>query len=164
MPKKRPTTVGKKKFSKPFGRRVVRPLLRTVPRLAGRGLQTPAHTGDIERMRAEADQAVAEARRAHERLREAIDLLPEGIVFLDSEGRYILWNKKYADIYRRSADLFRPGARLEDTLRIGVERGDYVEAQGREEEWLAERLEKLQHPDGRHEQVLADGRCILIEE
>jgi diguanylate cyclase (GGDEF)-like protein/PAS domain S-box-containing protein len=115
-------------------------------------------------MRAEADKAVAEARKAHERLREAIDLLPEGIVFLDSDGRYILWNKKYADIYRRSADLFEPGARLEDTLRIGVARGDYVEAEGREEEWLAERLEKLQRPDGRHEQVLADGRCILIEE
>lgn len=115
-------------------------------------------------MRAEADNAVAEARRSHERLREAIDLLPEGIVFLDSEGRYILWNKKYAEIYRRSADLFEPGARLEDTLRIGVARGDYVEAEGREEEWLAERLDKLQRPDGRHEQTLADGRCILIEE
>ncbi len=160
MPKKRPTTVGKKKITKPFGRRVSRPL-RPTTRLVARGA---AHGGDIERMRAEADNAVAEARRSHERLREAIDLLPEGIVFLDSEGRYILWNKKYAEIYRRSADLFEPGARLEDTLRIGVARGDYVEAEGREEEWLAERLDKLQRPDGRHEQTLADGRCILIEE
>ncbi len=160
MPKKRPTIVGKKKITKPSGRRVSRPL-RPVTRLVARG---PAHGGDVERMRAEADNAVAEARRSHERLREAIDLLPEGIVFLDSEGRYILWNKKYAEIYRRSADLFEPGARLEDTLRIGVARGDYVEAEGREEEWLAERLDKLQRPDGRHEQTLADGRCILIEE
>src|SRR5271167_2576707 len=85
--------------------------------------------------------AVAEqhARRAEERLREAIDVLPEGIVFLDREGRYILWNKKYAEIYHRSADLFAEGVRLIDTLRVGVARGDYPEAVGREEEWLAQR-------------------------
>ena len=97
-------------------------------------------------------------------LREAIDILPQGIVFLDAEGRYILWNKKYAEIYSRSSDLFKPGARLEDTIRVGVARGDYPEAIGREEEWIAERLEKLYQPGERHEQTLADGRVILIDE
>ena len=115
-------------------------------------------------MRAEAEAAVAEARKSHERLREAIDILPQGIVFLDAEGRYILWNKKYSEIYSRSSDVFQPGARLQDTIRIGVERGDYPEAIGREEEWIAERLTRLYQPDGRHEQTLADGRVILIEE
>jgi diguanylate cyclase (GGDEF)-like protein/PAS domain S-box-containing protein len=114
--------------------------------------------------RAEVEMAVAEARKSHERLREAIDILPQGIVFLDADGRYILWNKKYAEIYNRSSDLFAPGARLQDTIRIGVERGDYPEATGREDEWIAERVAKLFSPGERHEQVLADGRCILIEE
>src|SRR6202007_2346333 len=86
------------------------------------------------------------------------------ILFLDADGRYILWNKKYAEIYNRSSDLFAPGARLQDTIRIGVARGDYPEAIGREEEWIAERLEKLTQPGERHEQKLADGRVILIEE
>jgi diguanylate cyclase (GGDEF)-like protein/PAS domain S-box-containing protein len=85
-------------------------------------------------------------------------------VFLDAEGRYILWNKKYAEIYSRSSDLFEPGARLQDTIRIGVARGDYPEAIGREEEWIADRVTKLFQPGARHEQVLADGRVILIEE
>ena len=116
------------------------------------------------RKRAEAEAAIADARKSHERLREAIDILPQGIVFLDADGRYILWNKKYSEIYNRSSDLFEPGARLEDTIRIGVARGDYPEAVGREEEWIAERLAKLYRPDGRHEQTLADGRVILIEE
>jgi diguanylate cyclase (GGDEF)-like protein/PAS domain S-box-containing protein len=120
--------------------------------------------GEIVRKRAEAEAAVAAARKSHERLREAIDILPQGIVFLDADGRYILWNKKYSEIYSRSSDLFRPGARLEDTIRVGVERGGYPEAIGREEEWIAERLAKLYQPAGRHEQVLSDGRCILIEE
>ncbi|MBV9562783.1 MAG: EAL domain-containing protein [Bradyrhizobium sp.] len=114
--------------------------------------------------RAEVEAAIADARKSHERLREAIDLLPQGIVFLDAEGRYILWNKKYAEIYGRSADLFKPGARLQDTIRIGVERGDYPDAIGREEEWLAERLARLYQPGERHEQKLADGRVVLIEE
>ena len=60
--------------------------------------------------------------------------------------------------------MFKPGARLADTIRVGVARGDYPDAIGREEEWIAERLAKLDQPVGRHEQTLADGRVILIEE
>ncbi|KRB49398.1 response regulator [Phenylobacterium sp. Root700] len=109
--------------------------------------------------------AEAKARMAGDRLREAIDLLPEGVVFLDHQGRYILWNKRYAEIYHRSADLFSSEARLADTLREGVARGDYPDAVGREEEWLSARLDKLLNPTGeRHEQRLADGRWLMIEE
>src|SRR6185295_15448998 len=110
-------------------------------------------------------EAEADARRDRARLRDAIDAIPEGVVFLDAEGRYILWNKRYAEIYHRSADLFRPGARLADTLRVGVERGDYPDAVGRKEEWLAARLDKLMNPTGeRHEQKISDGRWLMIEE
>ena len=129
-----------------------------------RECRPPAPTGEIAHKRAEVDAAIAEARKSHERLRQAIDMLPQGVVFLDAEGRYIHWNKKYAEMYRRSSDLFRPGVRLEDTIRVGVARGDYPEAIGREEEWIAERLKKLFSPGERHEQTLADGRVILIDE
>ncbi len=91
-------------------------------------------------------------------------MLPQGIVLLDPEGRYILWNKQYAEIYSKTADLFEEGARLEDTLRVGVARGDYPEAAGHEDEWIAARLEKLHEAGKRHEQTLSDGRVILIEE
>ncbi|GGI31004.1 diguanylate cyclase [Bradyrhizobium guangdongense] len=114
--------------------------------------------------RAEADAAIAEARKSHERLRQAVDLLPQGIVILDPEGRYVLWNKQYSEIYSKTADLFQEGARLEDTLRVGVARGDYPEAAGHEDEWIAARLKKLYEPGKRHEQTLSDGRVILIEE
>ncbi|WP_271614470.1 putative bifunctional diguanylate cyclase/phosphodiesterase [Bradyrhizobium sp. CCBAU 51627] len=114
--------------------------------------------------RAEAETVIAEARKSHERLRQAVDLLPQGIVILDPEGRYVLWNKQYAEIYSKTADLFQEGARLEDTLRVGVARGDYPEAAGHEEEWIAARLKKLYEPGKRHEQTLSDGRVILIEE
>lgn len=104
------------------------------------------------------------AEATNRQLREAIDMLPQGVVVLDREGRYVLWNQQYADIYKKSADLFEIGVRLEDTLRIGVARGDYPEARGREEEWIAERVRRLYQPKERHEQWISDGRCILIDE
>jgi len=147
-----------------MGRSPVRPL-RPTPKLKCNIVSSfPVENTEIKRQRAQAEAAIAEAKISHDRLREAIDILPQGIVFLDAEGRYILWNKKYADIYTRSADLFEPGARLADTIRIGVARGDYPEAKGREEEWIAERLTKMYEPGERHEQKLANGRVILIEE
>src|SRR3981081_1158450 len=132
-------------------------LAKAIPKLAGSSRRVSAEIGEIVRKRAEAEAAIAGARKSHERLREAIDILPQGIVFLDADGRYILWNKKYAEIYNRSSDLFKPGARLPDTRHLGGERGDYPEAIGREEEWIAERLTRLYQPGERHEQTLADG-------
>ncbi|WP_395331432.1 EAL domain-containing protein [Novosphingobium sp. BL-8H] len=110
------------------------------------------------------EAALAAASRAERLLRDAIEALPQGIVILDEDDRYILWNRRYEEIYCRSADLLKRGEKLGDTLRIGVARGDYPEAIGREEEWLAERVAKLRQPDCRHEQRLSNGRCILIEE
>ncbi len=160
MPRKRPIT--KKTKHAAIARTPGRPGRPSLKLSAGN--RVSVEIGELVRKRAEAEAAIAEARRSHERLREAIDILPQGIVFLDAEGRYILWNKKYSEIYSRSSDLFQPGARLQDTIRIGVARGDYPEAIGREEEWIAERLAKLYQPGERHEQTLADGRVILIEE
>src|SRR5579872_3879555 len=78
-------------------------------------------------------KAEGAARAAERRLREALDALPTGVVVLDAELRYLLWNKAYGEIYHRSSDLFRVGRRLSETLRIGVERGDYPAAIGRED-------------------------------
>ncbi|MHC2467435.1 diguanylate cyclase (GGDEF)-like protein/PAS domain S-box-containing protein [Bradyrhizobium embrapense] len=162
IPMMRPKKIKKPKQAKlsgPQGRRV-----RPMPKMSGSSRRSAVEISELVRQRAQADAAIAEARKSNARLREAIDILPQGIVFLDPEGRYTLWNKKYAEIYKRSSDLFEQGARLEDTIRIGVARGDYPEAAGREEEWIAERLEKMYQPGERHEQVLADGRVVLIEE
>ncbi len=150
----------------PVGRRPLRAALRVLRGdvATKHGADAAAQISELERALETASNAVEGARTANARLREAIEILPQGIVFLDSEGRYVLWNEQYAQIYHRSADLFKVGVRLAETLRVGVMRGDYPEAVGREEEWIAARLEKLKTPSERHEQWLADGRCILIEE
>jgi diguanylate cyclase (GGDEF)-like protein/PAS domain S-box-containing protein len=148
------------------GRRPLRAALKVLSgdAAARHGADAAAQISELEAALEMARTAIEDARTANARLREAIEILPQGIVFLDSEGRYVLWNEQYSKIYHRSADLFKVGVRLADTLRVGVMRGDYPSANGREEEWIAERLQKLTSPRERHEQWLADGRCILIEE
>src|SRR5258708_40237363 len=100
MPKVRPKTTKRLK-SRAIACSPGRPA-KPCPKLSGSG-RVSAEIGEIVRKRAEAEAAIAEARKSHERLREAIDILPQGIVFLDAEGRYILWNKKYSEIYNRSS-------------------------------------------------------------
>lgn len=104
------------------------------------------------------------ARVTQSRLLDALDTLPEGIVILDNEGRYVAWNKQYVAMYPKTADLIQIGSSLETAVRAGIARGDYPEAAGREEEWLADRLVRLRNPGPRYEQRLSDGRCILIED
>jgi signal transduction histidine kinase/CheY-like chemotaxis protein len=120
--------------------------------------------GGTQRLRVAERQARSQAALAERRLRDALDALPEGIVLLDAKGRYIHWNRRYAQIYNASADTLRVGRRLADALKVGVARGVYPEARGREDAWVAERLSWLAGPGGTHEQRLADGRWILIEE
>ncbi|HKR88125.1 MAG TPA: ATP-binding protein [Phenylobacterium sp.] len=114
--------------------------------------------------RRELAEARARAALAESRLEAVLEAIPEGLVLLDEEGRYILWNQAYAEIYHGSADLFEVGRRLVDVLRVGVERGDYPDARGREAEWLAERERQLLTTGARHEQRLADGRWLLVED
>lgn len=108
--------------------------------------------------------ALEAASLAEKRLREAVEAMPQGIVFLDENDRYILWNKRYAQIYEKSADLLQPGASIAEVLRVGIARGDYPEAIGQEEAWLTRRMSQLHQAGMRHEQRLSNGSCILIEE
>lgn len=116
------------------------------------------------RRKAQAKVDLQTARTTQMRLLDALDTLPEGIVILDAEGRYVAWNKQYLAMYPNTADLIQVGATLEDAVRAGIARGEYPEAAGREDEWLADRLIRLRNPGPRYEQSLSDGRCILMED
>jgi diguanylate cyclase (GGDEF)-like protein/PAS domain S-box-containing protein len=114
--------------------------------------------------KAGAERAEREARAAHATLLDALDIIPEGLVIFDADDRYVLWNRRYAEIYAESRDFLRVGARFEDTVRAGLERGQYPDAKGREEEWLRERLTRHAEPQSSHEQQLPNDRWLRIEE
>ena len=104
------------------------------------------------------------ATKTERRLVEAVDALPDGLVFYDDEDRLVLCNKRYREIYAESADLIVPGARFEDIIRGGVERGQYPEAAGREDEFVRERVRIHQNPGAPIEQELPGDRWLRIQE
>jgi diguanylate cyclase (GGDEF)-like protein/PAS domain S-box-containing protein len=114
--------------------------------------------------RINAERAQQEAQAAHARLVEAFDVVPEGIAMMDADDRLMLWNSQYAETYRATGNVIVAGMRFEDLLRKGLARGQYADAIGREEEWLAARLAGHALPSNRHEQLLSSGRYIVVEE
>ena len=114
--------------------------------------------------KAAAEQAEAAARAAHTHLTEALDVVPEGLALFDKHDRLILWNPQYAEFYAASQEALAAGTPFERILRIGLSRGQYPEALGREEEWLVERLARHALPRHSHEQHLAGDRWIRVEE
>lgn len=121
---------------------------------------------DRDRRRTDRSMAlmIEELGDVHQRLVDAFEVIPEGIALFDADDCYIMWNRRYAELYGASADAIAVGARFEDTLRIGLERGQYADALGREEEWLATRLARHREPSSTHEQHLAGDRWVRVEE
>ncbi len=113
---------------------------------------------------AQVEAARREAQTARERLTLAIETLPDGFALFGGDDRLVLCNRRYREIYAKSADAMVPGASFEHILRVGLARGQYADALGREEEWLAERLAAHRRRDLSVEQKLADGRWLRIVE
>jgi diguanylate cyclase (GGDEF)-like protein/PAS domain S-box-containing protein len=120
---------------------------------------------DEERSAAAALRAEHErAEAAREQLRLALESLEDGFVLFDRDDRLVLFNERYRDIYRASADVIQVGNRFEDIIRAGVARGQYPEAVGREEAWVAERMGRHRSANSVVEQRLPDGRWLRISE
>lgn len=107
----------------------------------------------------------AELLQAHALLHEAVNNVAIGFTIYDEQDRLVVCNNAYLDIYSTSRDLIVKGATFEEIIRRGAERGQYVAALGRVDEWVRERLRQHQSADGTPiEQHLDDGRWLLIVE
>ena len=109
-------------------------------------------------------QSEARAARARAQLFDAIESLTEAFALYDADDRQVVCNQKYREIYPLTAHLLIPGVTFEEQIRASAWAGELVDAVGREEEWVAERLETHQNPTGAHEQALSDGRWLRISE
>jgi PAS domain-containing protein len=81
-----------------------------------------------------------EARLSSNLLRGAIEAIDEAFVVYDPQDRLLLCNEQYRKVYALSADLLVSGASFEYIIRTGAERGQYAQAVGRVDEWVAQRL------------------------
>ncbi|GAB4214758.1 MAG: hypothetical protein Fur007_11550 [Rhodoferax sp.] len=109
-------------------------------------------------------QLQSEANHNAELLRAALDAVGEAFVLYDDQDRLAVCNQKYRELYASSADLLQIGNRFEDIIRIGAERGQYAQAQGRIAQWVAERLALHQQPESSCTQVLDSGRVVQVRE
>jgi diguanylate cyclase (GGDEF)-like protein/PAS domain S-box-containing protein len=97
-------------------------------------------------------------------LTDALDVIPEGIALFDADDRYIMWNRRYSEIYAANHVELCAGMLFEDTLRAGLADKLHTDAVGREEAWVAERLERHRQPSNTHEQQLEGDRWVRVEE
>ncbi|WP_293864684.1 EAL domain-containing protein [uncultured Alsobacter sp.] len=123
---------------------------------------------EAENDRERTDRAISlmsdELQEANERLLDAFEVVSEGLVLLDAKGRYVLFNRKFLELYDTASDAIKIGASFAESVRIGVERGHYLEAVGREEAWLAERAARHLGHHSAFEQHLRGDRWVRVEE
>ncbi len=113
---------------------------------------------------AELRAAKGRAERAEALLEDAVNAISEGFVIFDRDDRFVMCNEVVRTMYPERRDYLVPGYEYEEMLRDGLARGDYPEAAGREEEWLAALLRDHRAAAGTRERQTADGRTILITE
>ena len=97
-------------------------------------------------------------------LRTAIDALDEAFVLYDPQDRLVFCNEKYKAIYSANSDLIAPGVTFEQLLRAGAQRGQYVEANGRIEAWVAERLAAHRSGNVTLTQKISTGQVLRVLE
>jgi len=109
----------------------------------------------------------AEQARIHseQRLVEAIESIAEGFVCYDAEDRLVICNSCFSEVLYPGfeADL-AAGAKFESFIRHAAERGFVKDAEGRAEEWIAERLAQHQHPGLPQVQQRGSGRWVMVSE
>lgn len=134
--------------------------LNVVRTAAGRAEYVVAVIEDISPRKA----AEAAARQATARLRDGLEHLGEMIVLTDADDRIVLANQRFVQFNAAVAEHTRPGNYYADHLRAGLRLGLFPEAAGREEAWLAERMEIRRNPRGPVERKRQDGRWLLVDD
>ncbi len=110
----------------------------------------------------ERKQREAELQQARRTLEDAIGSLSEGFALYDGDDRLVMCNQRYREYNSESADMLKPGVRWADFIRAGAERGQYIPALGRVEEWIEERTaQRASH--ARHIHIeQSDGRWFQV--
>lgn len=111
------------------------------------------------------EKNLREIEETRRRLVDAIENTSEGFAFYDNEDRLELCNTRYEEmLYPGLGHRLVPGTKFEDIIRSAAESGLIPDAEGRIEEWVAERLKRHLNPGEQHLHQLRDNLWILISE
>lgn len=119
---------------------------------------------DLIGQREALEAAEQAAQQASQLLRDAIESLPEGFALFDADDRLVVCNSQYQRLYPISAPVMVPGNTFEYITRYGAERGQYLDAIGNEEAWIAQRMAQHRAAERAMLQRLPDGRWLQAYE
>ena len=103
--------------------------------------------------------------RSERRLAEAIESISEGFVCYDGDDRLVICNSCYRNLLYPGSEIdLTPGTSFESIIRRAAERGYVKDAEGRVEEWIAERLQQHRNPGEPHVLRLDNGRWVMFGE
>lgn len=108
-------------------------------------------------------EAEREASETQRRFLSAIEARSEGISFWDRDDQLRLYNSAYLTLAPGAETTLREGVRFEDYIRASVNSGLIPDAIGREEQWIANRLEMRKRAPTSHEVVRGD-RWLNVSE
>jgi len=108
--------------------------------------------------------AYQRARIAEERLRDAIEALPDGFVLFDSEDRLVLCNTRYREMNAHISDILEPGVTFSEIMRTCVARDAQWDTRKGAEDWLTDRIAAHHDPGEPLEERLPDGRWVRVVE
>ncbi len=109
--------------------------------------------------------ATEEATRARAQLTAAIETISEGFSLYGHDDRLVICNTRYKELlYADAVEDLMPGMKFEVIIRRAAEMGFIGDAEGRVDEWVAERLRRHRNPGEPHLQRRSNDRWILISE
>ena len=120
--------------------------------------------GRLVRLSARSGRRNKPSQRALREIREALDAMPDGLAFFDADDRLVLWNHRYAEVNPELSSNLEVGMSFLEIIRIGLDEGLYADAVGREEAWIAERMESRQALSTTMEQRIAGDRWMRVSD
>lgn len=103
--------------------------------------------------------------QSEHRLAEAIESISEGFVCYDPDDRLVICNSCFSEVlYPGFEAELAAGARFETFIQHAAERGYVKDAEGRVEEWIAERMAYHRNPGPPHVQQRSSGRWVMVSE
>jgi PAS domain S-box-containing protein len=120
---------------------------------------------ELKRREEELAAARDKATEAQRRLVDAIESISEGFSLYDADDKLVIYNRRYRDMHGTgSVGVVHQGVPFETILRNAAASGEFRDAEGPVEAWVAERLALHRDPKGAHVQRRSDGRWIQINE
>ena len=107
---------------------------------------------------------ITELKKAETRLRDAIETIQDGFILFDADDRIVTTNSAFRAGINIDDRFFLPGTSFEEMTRAMTEAGIHEGARGREDEWLAERLEQHRNPSGEMVIRKLSGRHLMVTE